>query len=177
MSYAQKCSRCGSSDNPWGAPSIALQIGITRNGGGASYGQCNVCGSYGHNNNSNRQQRLNSNIQTLYHATNTSAADSIIESQTMYRGKNDCLAGSGIYFAETAEDANRKAHHHGSILQADVKLGNQKTINSKDTSITHTKLLKQGKDSIKIKRNGDEHVVYNYDQVTNIKKYNPYGSY
>lgn len=78
-----------------------------------------------------------------------------------------CFAGGGIYFATTPEDANRKAKNHGALLTCRVNLGNLKTISEDgDTSLTFSKLLNEGYDSVLIRRvRGVEYVVYNYDQV------------
>ena len=69
-----------------------------------------------------RLQRLSANKRTLYHQTSLSVANSIVSSQLMMRG-NEGLAASGIYFAKTAADTDRKAHEKGVILQATVLLG------------------------------------------------------
>ncbi len=82
------------------------------------------------------------------------------------------MAGGGIYFAESAKETMGKAHHHGVVLKAKVKLGRIKTISSGgDSSVTFTKLQDEGYDSVKIPRSGGtEYVVYNWDQVTDISR-------
>jgi len=86
-------------------------------------------------------------------------------------GKKTCLAGSGIYFAVTEADTNHKAHNQGVILRAKVYLGNVLEISSNgDSTITFESLLARGYDSVRILRpGGPEYVVYNEDQVTDIK--------
>ena len=56
---------------------------------------------------------------------------------------------------------------------ATVKLGRVKRISPYgDKSITFSNLLEEGYDSVHIPRGGgDEYVVYNWDQVTNIRRY------
>ena len=61
----------------------------------------------------------------LYHETSPEAAASILRSQRMYRG-SDGLAGGGIYFAESPSEARRKAHQHGAMLKATVRVGRMK---------------------------------------------------
>ena len=127
--------------------------------------------------NSDRLSRLNSNVKTLYHQTKDDyTANKIIDSQKFVRGKPDCWVGSGIYFALTPEDAARKANYHGPILVATVMLGNVKEVNGKEAGIKNTKfrqLLKEGYDSVCIHARGDEYVIYNWDQATNIHRYKP----
>ena len=108
----------------------------------------------------------------LFHETSPDAAAKIVASQKMYRG-SDGLAGGGIYFAESPDLTGHKAHSHGVILQAKVRLGSQKTISDQgDKSITFKSLLHEGYDSVLIPRTGGiEHVVYNFDQVKDIKVY------
>ncbi len=56
--------------------------------------------------------------------------------------------------------------HIGWLLTVEVRLGNVKLISPKGLkSITFTKLLKEGYDSVEIPRGGGtEYVVYNWDQ-------------
>ena len=87
----------------------------------------------------------------------------------MLRGSSGAVGG-GIYFAEDRPTAERKAHHHGNCLVAEVKLGESKVMDQTDGSITYVKLLNEGYDSVKLTAlNGTEWVVYNWDQVSNIR--------
>lgn len=119
-----------------------------------------------------RNKRLNENIRVLYHCTSEGAADDIKKEGKMRRGKTG-MAGGGIYFALTEQDAARKALSSGYMLKCTVKLGNTKTIDMDgDPSIRFRKLLKEGYDSVCIPRiNGQEYVVYNWDQVTVDQSY------
>lgn len=114
------------------------------------------------------------NWRTLYHQTTEASARKILAAQRMYRGAKDCYGGSGIYFAETPEATHRKARHTGVILSARVRLGRIKEIQASDTSMTWTKLHREGFDSIKITSlaSGTEYVVYNWAQVTHICRLN-----
>ena len=82
------------------------------------------------------------------------------------------MAGSGIYFAISPSDTHHKAHKKGVILEARVRLGKVKEISPQgDKSITFTSLQRMGYDSVKLPRSGGtEYVVYNYDQVVNIRE-------
>ena len=84
----------------------------------------------------------------------------------MLRGLSG-MAGGGIYFAETKPDTANKAMSKGYLVVAEVKLGRQMKLTAfGDRNITFQSLLKAGYDSVLIPRtNGNEHVVYNYDQV------------
>jgi hypothetical protein len=118
-----------------------------------------------------RNKRLNLNgTRRLYHQTSDDIADIIINDQKMLRG-SDGLAGGGIYFAETPLDTDHKTLHPGTILECDVKLGKVKTVSYSGEDTCFRKLLWEGYDSVHIPRRGNEYVVYNHDQVENIKKY------
>jgi len=125
----------------------------------------------------NRESRLERNVKTLYHRTDSHTI--IITTQTMKRGDERCSAGSGIYFALSADATYRKTTHHSfsnaKVLQCKVRLGRVKTVAKYDKSVsnmTFTKLLKSGFDSIMLTFfNGAEYVVYNYDQVKSISLY------
>ena len=117
-----------------------------------------------------RHSRLDQNTKTLYHMTSDKAALSIITMQEMRRG-SDGLAGGGIYFAVSERDTAHKAHQKGPILRAKVRLGRVKKISSNgNSSITFSRLLQEGYDSVMIPRpGGTEYVVYNSDQVFDIR--------
>jgi hypothetical protein len=91
----------------------------------------------------------------------------------MLRGSSG-LAGGGIYFAESERETQGKAHSHGVMIVANVKLGRSKHVPPNgDQSITHRSLIHEGYDSVMIPRpGGTEWVVYNYDQVEIIQHYN-----
>ena len=108
----------------------------------------------------------------LYHQTDESSAQSIISSQRMYRGTSG-LAGGGIYFAETPSATDVKAHRRGVTLRAKVRVGREKVLGPDgDSSITYSSLVAQGYDSVLItgRSSGNEYVVYNWDQVTEIER-------
>ena len=87
----------------------------------------------------------------------------------MKRG-SDGFAGGGIYFADSKEATDRKAHSRGTYLQATVNLGRAKVINDR-ANVSYTALKAQGFDSVKIVglASGPEYVVYNWDQVADIR--------
>ncbi|CAJ1397917.1 unnamed protein product [Effrenium voratum] len=106
----------------------------------------------------------------LYHNTSPDRAEAIVQSQRMYRG-SDGLAGGGIYFAESEAEARRKAHNHGAMLSATVRVGKVKVVH-RSADASYLQLRSEGYDSVKIlgRDSGAEYVVYNYDQVTNIRR-------
>ena len=111
----------------------------------------------------------------LYHQTSKDAADKITSSQHMKSGTGG-MAGPGKYFATNPYATDRKARKHGATLQADVYLGKSKTISSNgDKTLNGNKVSQQGYDSVHIPRKGGfwgaEHVVYNSNQVSNIRRW------
>ena len=110
-------------------------------------------------------------MRTLYHQTSPDRASSILSSQSFRRGSSG-LSGGGIYFAVCEADTHHKAHHKGAILCATVRLGTIKKIGANgDNSVTFHSLDSEGYDSVEIPRpGGTEFVVYNSDQVTNIRR-------
>lgn len=116
-----------------------------------------------------RDRRLDSNIKTLYHQTDPTAARAIVRSQTFRPGTGG-IAGAGMYFAISKADTHHKAHSKGVILSCDVRLGNVKPIPAQgDRSVTFANLQGSGYDSVTIPRpGGTEYVVYHPDQVRNI---------
>lgn len=120
---------------------------------------------------SRRSTRLDGHARTLYHQTSPQAAEAILASGRMRRGDAG-LAGSGIYFAESPSETQQKAHQHGVVLQATVRLGRMKDVRSADSSATFASLQQEGFDSVRIlgRPSGTEYVVYNYDQVTDIRR-------
>lgn len=105
------------------------------------------------------------NSRWLYHQTSKENWEAIQKEGKMLRGSRG-LAGPGIYFAETSNDTDHKAQNRGIVFTVPVCLGKIKTIPyDGDNSITYHSLRKEGYDSIKILRNGDEFVVYSYKQV------------
>jgi len=118
-----------------------------------------------------RKKRLEiGRVKTLFHQTDATAAAAIVAGQKFKRG-NGGSAGGGIYFATSVEATARKAMSHGPVLQADVCLGNVKHISGNDQHITFTSLRDEEFDSVKTThfQSGPEYIVYNFDQVTNIR--------
>ena len=121
-----------------------------------------------------RRNRLKkSKTTTLYHQTSRENANQILKSDIMKPGTRG-LAGGGIYFAETPNDTNGKAHRRGVILQCEVKLGRVKTLPpGGDPSMDIVKLLTDPDgpyDAVKVPRPRPEWVVYVSDQVVCIKE-------
>lgn len=117
-----------------------------------------------------RAKRLARGPKTeLYHQTDEKSADAIIRSQKFFRG-SDGYSGGGIYFADSPQATNRKAHSKGVILSATVALGKIQTQKGSFPN-TFTDLIKQGFDSVRATglRSGVEYVVFNWDQCSNIK--------
>jgi len=117
-----------------------------------------------------RDRRLNDNVEILYHQTDEDGGRGVLKTG-FQRGKPSCMAGSGIYFAESAKDTEHKAHKKGCMLTVRVRLGRVKTIDRDgDRTITFRSLLREGYDSVMIPRpGGKEYVVYNSDQAEVIQ--------
>jgi hypothetical protein len=121
--------------------------------------------------NQSRDYRLNQNSRKLFHQTSIENFNSIRSEGRMTRGSDGGIAGNGIYFAETPGETHGKARVRGAIFSARVKLGRSKQITSSgDASITFRNLLNEGYDSVMVPRSGGtEWVVYNFDQVKDIR--------
>jgi hypothetical protein len=95
----------------------------------------------------------------LYHCTSQSNAESIKRSG--FRCGSQGLAGGGIYFAESAQDAVRKARDQGCVLECEVNLGRVLDVGfSGDCTLTGSRLSSMGYDSVRIPRNGTEYCIY-----------------
>lgn len=109
----------------------------------------------------------------LYHQTDEATAAIILRSQEMKPGSKG-LAGGGIYFATSEELTGHKAHAHGVILKAYVRLGKIHTLEADgDTRMSREKLTRMGFDSVVIARkvsSGQEYVVYDPAQVLLIER-------
>ena len=122
-----------------------------------------------------REARLDQLTIRGYHCTNADAARTIVETQTFLRGSVG-MAGGGIYFAISPDDALRKANNkmgNPVMLVATVRLGHQYAMPKEgDKTMTFTKLRHMQKDSVLLLRDyGYEYVVYSSDQVVNVKYY------
>jgi hypothetical protein len=118
-----------------------------------------------------RPQRLERCTIRAYHCTTRKAANVIMSTQRFRRGTNG-MVGGGIYFAETPEDARRKARPSDAnvVLDAKVQLGRQYVVSTKgDKTLSYARLVKMERDSVLLNRtNGLEYVVYKHDQVSDI---------
>ena len=117
-----------------------------------------------------RDTRLNNNIKQLYHQTSAENAEKIIKENRFKLGKFG-IASGGIYFADKPENTYHKSRNKGAILECDVKLGNIQELNFSNNQLSFDILLDKGIDSVLIHRRGDEYVVYNTDQIINIRLY------
>ena len=100
-----------------------------------------------------------------YHASDAAAAVSICANG--FRCGSSGLAGGGIYFATSEQDASRKSNHgNGVVLTCQLALGRTLTLDQHgDPTMTLHKLNGMGYDSVKILRNGDEYAVYEPSRV------------
>ncbi|CAD7930671.1 unnamed protein product [Amoebophrya sp. A25] len=118
-----------------------------------------------------RKQRLDNNVMTLYHATDSTAAQQIRSTKKFLRGQGGA-SGGGIYFATSREAALRYAHpglgRPSVVFECKVKLGAVETNRGSYTSLQFISLQNNGKDSIR--QSPDVYVVYNYDQVEIIRE-------
>jgi hypothetical protein len=100
----------------------------------------------------------------LYHCTTKSNAASIRRSG--FRCGSSGLTGGGIYFAESIDDASRKAQSQGVVLECEVNLGRVKHVGSSgDSSLNLSQINRDGYDSVCIPRNGTEYCVYEPSRV------------
>jgi hypothetical protein len=102
-------------------------------------------------------------VMTLYHSTGHENAKQILQ-YGFHCGSNG-IAGGGIYFAESQADAHRKAHRHGAMFECEVEIGRQLEIQHQGDQQAQQKMIDGRYDSVKVLRNGNEHVIYNPEQV------------
>lgn len=119
--------------------------------------------------------------KTFYHETSLEAANLIIQQQVIrpstYAENFNPLFGPGIYFARTINGAQEKSNFHGVCLSADVLITKTKEIDKEDGKKYKNipkywdDLRNEGYDSIYGygMRTGDEVIIFNQDQVKNIK--------
>jgi hypothetical protein len=108
------------------------------------------------------------NTRVLFHETTPFNADLILRHG--FKCGSSGLAGGGIYFAESAADATRKAHRHGAMLRCEVDVGRQLEISHNGDSDARRKMTAGGYHSVTIPRNGTEHVIYDPRRVTNVAR-------
>jgi large subunit ribosomal protein L40e len=103
----------------------------------------------------------------LFHCTTKENAAAI--KRNGFRCGSSGIAGGGIYFAASAEDAARKAHHNGVVLECQVDLGRVHDVGfNGDSSLCLVKVRAQQCDSLRIPRNGQpgtEYCVYEPSRV------------
>jgi hypothetical protein len=165
------CNECGRSAGPTeaflGCAMCDYDIcpGCTRRGGPGSGGAV----AAGNHHQSRERRLADGETRTLYHQTSREAAVKIVASQQFHRGDPSCAVGSGIYFAVSVADTDRKARHTGTVLSASVRLGRVKTLSEAERT-TFADLQREGYDCVRLTCfNGDEYVVYNWDQATDIR--------
>jgi hypothetical protein len=106
--------------------------------------------------------------KTLFHCTNAENAASI--RRNGFRCGKSGLAGGGIYLAETEEDAKRKAHQHGVIIECEVDLGKVHKVGfDGDESLCLSRLKSMGCNSVSIARKGTEYCVYEPQRVAVVQ--------
>jgi hypothetical protein len=106
-------------------------------------------------------------VVRLFHCTTVSNA-AAIKSNGFKCGSRG-IAGGGIYFAWSLEDAARKSHHSGVVLECEVDIGRVHYAGFMgDPSLNLERLKESGYDSVLIPRNGDpgtEFCVYKPSRV------------
>ncbi|KAA6369302.1 MAG: hypothetical protein EZS28_035172 [Streblomastix strix] len=107
---------------------------------------CKICQGYGRIVHPIPIQKAPVNIIVGFHQTNSNAAQLILKNG--FKPGNGGIAGGGIYFALNKDDTNQKAHHHGTILRADVDVGRAKIMTRFDHSLTGARLADEGYDSV-----------------------------
>lgn len=110
---------------------------------------------------------------SLIHQTDLACAEQIISSQKMLPGAKG-LYGAGIYFANTIEATDLKAHKRGVYLIADVYLGKYTKISKQEALSGHfnvQKIQSDGYTSIFGYKmpTGREIIVFDPERVKNIK--------
>ena len=103
--------------------------------------------------------------RVLYHTTSLPSAVCILLTQRFLRGSRG-TSGAGIYFADTPLASQWKAERTGVTLVALVWPGNARVTTRTTGDEDFQSLESEGVDSVRaIYMNGDETIVYNYDQA------------
>ena len=108
----------------------------------------------------------------LFHQTDGAGAEAISQQATMKKGAVGS-AGAGIYFAESRQATDHKAHAHGWIVEARVYLGRQLVVpHAGDTSLTAAMVRAAGCDSVRFeRRGGTEHVIFGWERASLVSVY------
>eukprot|EP00966_Prymnesium_polylepis_P250132 5782890-Prymnesium_polylepis.1 len=98
--------------------------------GPAKTGIVQLCKGLSAKQSKDRENRLKSNVKTLYHQTSQQNAENILSKPmpVLLRGQSGLVDG-GIYFAVTPDDTHHKALAQGVIHKCKVRLGKLKKIN------------------------------------------------
>eukprot|EP01062_Namystynia_karyoxenos_P021157 TRINITY_DN18022_c0_g1_i1.p2 TRINITY_DN18022_c0_g1~~TRINITY_DN18022_c0_g1_i1.p2 ORF type:complete len:159 (+),score=15.38 TRINITY_DN18022_c0_g1_i1:76-552(+) len=118
-----------------------------------------------------RDQRLDSNVKRLYHATSEEAARAIANGGHLMQPGWTGYAGGGIYFATSRKDARRKSQHGADVmLVCRVRLGRVKDFSHLEHCVSFAIPVRayqwMGYDSVCITSlNGEEYVAFDSDQV------------
>lgn len=135
-----------------------------------------------------RQARLDlGERKVLYHATSRQWADVIKQTGKMVRGKDSCIAGSGVYFAESPRETEwkcevRPPNAERAVLECEVRVGRVKSTGREPGNTTFASLYQDNCDSLRVdrgicqvgngkgKHSGIEYVVFSWDQVTVLRE-------
>ena len=103
--------------------------------------------------------------RVLFHTTSLPSAMCILVTQRFLRGSRG-TSGAGIYFADTPLASQWKAQRAGVTLVALVWPGCARTTTHTTGDEDFLSLEREGIDSVRaVYMNGDETIVYNYDQA------------
>ena len=107
------------------------------------------------------------NVCICFHQTSPESALGIFHGGGRMLPGSIGLAGGGIYFAESAADTQRKAKHHGVLLECAVARGQSLELGPDgDPSMSRERLARLALDSVIVNRaNGRELVVYESARV------------
>ena len=108
----------------------------------------------------------------LYHQTDPDAATAILASQRMLRGSSG-LVGGGIYFADSRNATQLKAHAKGWVIEARVVLGKQLVVQHQLFGLTGSEVAARGYDSVRVdgRKSGVEYVIYDWKKASLLSVY------
>jgi hypothetical protein len=119
---------------------------------------------------------LNDRSLELYHFTSEDAASKIMRSGALIRGDVGAFGG-GIYFADTPQEAYKKAHKKDACLRATVAFHRPVKLAKPCHGLNLISLKTRGFDSAVADcfRTGREYIIYAPESVTNVRRI--YGSW
>jgi hypothetical protein len=108
----------------------------------------------------------------LFHQTDEASLKLIQKGAEMKCGSQG-IVGGGIYFAESRNATQLKAHAKGWVIEARVALGRQLVVQHRLASLTGSEVAARGYDSVRVdgRKSGVEYVIYDWKKASLLSVY------